>query len=138
MRATPSAARRIIVLAAALVLLGTTGLAVAGVGDYEVLDRTKVYHGNCLLFQRPCEVAADRVFQNIPAYQEILRRGLTEKDPQYHLLMKKASARFADAVKKMVAQQGHDLVAETGAVRVVREGADPVPDRTNDVIQSLD
>lgn len=120
------------------VLLVSGGLAVAAVGDYGCADASKVYYGNHRLFQRPCEVSCDRVYQHIPEYQEILRRGLTDKDPRYHLLMKKATERFSSAVKKMARGKRHDLVAELGAVRKVRKKAPDVPERTNDVIKALD
>jgi hypothetical protein len=124
-------------------LLGSAGLAAAGVGgygvgDYEVTDTSKVYYGNHRLFQRPATISCDRVYERIPEYQEIIRRGLTDKDPQYHLLMKKATARFGAAVKKTAQAKNHDLVACVGSVRKVRKKAADIPDRTDDVIQSLD
>ena len=126
----------------ALVLVVVLGLgasvAHAGVGDYTCDDPSKVYYGNQRLFQRPACVDCDRVYAKIPEYQEVLRRGLTDKDPQYHILMKKASKRFAAAVKKMARGKNHDLVAQTGAVRKAKEKAKDIPDRTQDVIDSLD
>lgn len=131
---------RIIVVASTLlvsVLLGAA-LAWADVGDYSCADPSQVYYGNHRLFQRPCVISSDSVYQHIPEYREILRRGLTDKDPQYHLLLRKATARFSDAVKKMARKQRHDLVAEHGAVHKARKDAPEPPDRTDAVVQALD
>ncbi len=116
------------------------GLAQAvstGMGDYRCSDPSKVYFGKCCLFRRPCTISADRVYRHIPEYQEILRRGLTEKDVDYHFLMKKASARFGDAVKKMAKAQKRDLVAETGTVTKVRKKAPDIPDYTQQTISHI-
>ena len=80
----------------------------------------------------------DKVYARIPEYKEILRRRLTDKDAKYHLLMKKASKRFAAAIKKMARAKNHDLVAQTGAVRKSKKKAKDIPDRTQDVIDALD
>ena len=119
-------------------LLLAAPVALAGVGDYTCADPSKVYYGNARLFQRPAEVDPDRVYDRISEYQEILRRGLTPKDPQYHLLMKKATERFTEAVKKTARAKNHDLVAQIGAVKKAKKKAKDVPDRTQDVIKKLD
>ena len=131
-------ARRI---AAAFVLLATvlaTSAAMAGAGDYSCDDPSKVYYGNERLFRKPAEVDCDRVYGRISEYQEIIRRRLTDKDPEYHMLMKKASKRFTAAVKKMAVSKGHDLVAQQGTVVKADDKAKDVPDRTDEVIQALD
>ena len=114
-----------------------TGVALAGPGDYRVSDPSRVYLGNARIFQKPCHVSCDRVYRKIPEYREILEKGLTEKDVRYHFRMKKASARFKEAVKAMARGKGHDLVAEKGAVKKARKKAADVPDRTNEVIKKL-
>lgn len=125
------------------VLLVVAWLAVAavpagaGVGDYKATDVDKVYYGNPRLFKKPAVISADRVYAQIPEYKEILDKGLTEKDPRYHFLMKKASERFNEAVKQMARDMDHDLVAETGTVKKVKEEAQEPPDRTDDVIQNI-
>lgn len=112
----------------------------AGVGDYRCDDPGQVYYGNARLFRSPCTISSDRVYRRIREYREILERGLTDDDPKYHLLMKRASQRFSDAVKQMARDLQHDLVAETGSVRKARP-EDPaigaIPDRTDDVIANL-
>lgn len=123
---------------AVLGLLLAASVAAAGVGDYTCSDPSKVYYGNSRLFQRPAAVDCDKVYDRISEYKEIVRRGLTAKDPQYHLLMKKATKRFSEAVKKMAKAKSHDLVAQIGAVKKARKSAQDVPDRTQDVIGKLD
>ena len=132
-------ARRLTILTAILLLVG--GLAVvadAGVGSYTCSDPSKVYYGNHRLFQRPAHVDCDQVYGRIDEYQEIVRRRLTDKDAQYHILLKKASKRFSEAVKKMARDKQHDLVAQDGAVAKAKTKAKDIPDRTQDVIQALD
>ena len=138
-RTAAAIGRRLHVLAAvALLLGGLVSVADAGVGDYDCSDPSKVYYGNHRLFQRPAHVDCDKVYGRISEYQEIVRRRLTDKDPQYHILMKKASKRFAAAVKKMARDKRHDLVAQSGSVRKSKDKAKDIPDRTDDVIQALD
>ena len=121
----------------ALVSVLLVGTAEAGVGDYRCVDQTKVYMGNAKLFQRPCVISGDRVYRSISEYREILDKGLTDKDVRYHLLMKKASKKFADAVKKMARKHRHDLVAEHGAVEPKKEGVAKPKDRTSEAIAAL-
>ena len=112
--------------------------AEAGIGDYSCSDPSKVYYGNVRLFQRPAQVDCDRVYARIPEYKEIVRRRLTDKDPQYHIIMKRATKRFSEAVKKMARANRHDLVAQKGAVAKAKKKAGDIPDRTAEVIKALD
>ena len=114
--------------------------AEAGVGDYRCVNPTQVYMGNAKRFQRPCVISADRVYRSISEYREIVDKGLTDKDLRYHLLMKKAARKFADAIKKKMARtHRHDLVAESGAVEPnpKKEGIASVPDRTSEAVAAL-
>jgi hypothetical protein len=124
-------------VAVLVVLFFSAGPAGADVGDYRCEDTVKVYFGNPRLFQKPAVLSADRVYQKIPEYQEILEKGLTDKDVRYHFLMKKASERFAKAVKSMARDKGHDLVAEAGSIEVAKKDSPTPPDRTDDVIERL-
>lgn len=112
-------------------------VASAAVGDYRCKDHSDVYLGNARLFKRPCHISADRVYRKIPEYQEILQKKLTDDDPKYHLLMKKASQRFTEAVKQMARDLDHDLVAEVGAIKKDKEEAKSIPDRTDEVIRII-
>src|SRR5687767_1508860 len=75
--------------------------ASAEMSDYRIADPAGIYHGNCRLYTKPCVVKADRVYRSIAEYKEILEKGLTDKDVRYHFLMKKASEKFLEAVKRM-------------------------------------
>ncbi len=119
------------------VLALLTGTASAGVGDYRCTDPTKVYYGNARLFQRPAMISSDEVYRHIPEYKEIVKKGLDDKDARYHFLMKKASARFTEAVKQTARDLDHDLIAEDGAVSKAKKEAKDVPERTDEVIQNL-
>ena len=109
----------------------------SGLGDYKVKDPKKVYYGNARLFKKPATIEADRVYRRIPEYKKILEKGLTDRDPEYHLLMKKASARFSEAVKRMARDLDHDLVVESGSIEKARESAKNLVDRTDDVIANI-
>ena len=128
---------RWIALVALAVLLLLPRIASADVGDYRVTDASKIYLGNAKLFQRPCVISCDRVYREIPEYREILEKGLTDRDVRYHFLMKKASERFAEAVKQAAKDLDVDLVAELGSVRPAKKDVDPPPDRTTEVIGKL-
>lgn len=120
-----------------LLLFVCAPLAEAGLGDYRCTDTGRVYYGNARLIRNPAVVSADRVYQHIPEYQQILKEGLTDKDVRYHFLMNKASKRFLKAVKSMARALGYDFVAEIGAIEVVRKGAPHPADRTDAVIERL-
>ena len=112
-------------------------LARAEMSDYKVADPGAVYFGNCRLFTKPCVVKADKVYRSIAEYREILDKGLTDKDVQYHFLMKKASERFLDAVKRMARDASVDIVGEVGAIKSAKTGVAEPTDRTDDAIAKL-
>ena len=112
--------------------------AFAAIGEYRCSDPGRVYYGNARLIRKPAVVSADRIYQRIPEYRKILDEKLSDKDVRYHFLMKKASERFAKAVKKMARAKSHDFVAEIGAVEVLKDKAKKPPDRTQEVIDRLD
>ena len=119
-------------------LLG--GLAIdasAQVGDYRCGDPSRVYHGNPRLIRKPAVISADDVYSRISEYRQICEQGLTDKDVRYHFLMKKASERFAKAVKATARALGYDCVAEQGAIEPAREDVDDPADATAEVISRL-
>jgi len=109
----------------------------AEMSDYRIADAGGIYFGNQRLYTKPCVVKADRVYRSIAEYREILDKGLTDKDVQYHFLMKKASERFLDAVKRMAKDLSLDLVGEVGAIRSAKTGIADPPEKTDDVISRL-
>jgi 4-diphosphocytidyl-2C-methyl-D-erythritol kinase len=137
-RRSGSLARSVLALGAlCLLLLAQTPALAEGVGDYKCTDCDKVYHGNPRLFKKPCEISADEVYKHIPEYKQILDKGLTDKDVEYHFLMKKASQRFTDAVKQMARDLDYDLVAEKGTIKKAKDGAKDIPDATDDVVKNI-
>lgn len=104
---------------------------------YRVTDVSQVFVGNPRLFKKPCVVDADRVFKAIPEYLEILEKNLTDRDVRYHFLMKKASDKFARAVRALAKDAEYDLVACTGAVVPVAADAPAVPNGTDGAISRL-
>jgi hypothetical protein len=104
---------------------------------YRIDDPAVVYLGNPRLFKKPCEVSADTVYRAIPEYREILEKNLTDKDVRYHFLMKKASDKFAAAVKELAKDRSYDLVAGKGGVIPNLADAPAVPDETDGAIQRL-
>ena len=104
---------------------------------YRVLDVSQVFVGNPRLFKKPCAVDADRVYKAIPEYQEILAKNLTDRDVRYHFLMKKASDKFARAVRALAKEAEYDLVAGAGAVVPATADAPAVPNGTDGVISRL-
>src|SRR5262245_14568650 len=111
--------------------------ASAEMSDYRVADANGIYHGNCRLFTKPCVVKADRVYRSIAEYKEILDKGLTDKDVRYHFLMKKASERFLEAVKRMAKELSLDLVGEVGSIKSAKAGVAEPSEKTDDVISRL-
>jgi hypothetical protein len=111
--------------------------ALAAVGNYRCPDATRVYMGNARLFQSPCHIEADAIYRQIAEYREILDKGLTDRDVNYHFLMKKAAAKFNAAVRAMAREHHHDLVAEVGTIAKARDDAPDVPDRTAQAIAAL-
>src|SRR5262249_45091694 len=76
--------------------------------SYTVLDPSLVYLGNPRLFRRPCVVSADRVYRSIPEYIEILTKNLTDKDVRYHFLLRKATEKFATAIRAVSVAGAYD------------------------------
>ncbi|MCB9825026.1 MAG: hypothetical protein H6806_03990 [Planctomycetes bacterium] len=112
-------------------------VAERGLGDYTVLDASRTYLGRAALVMKPAVVRSDPVYERIPEYQDIRREGLGDSQPRYHLLMRKASQRFNEAVAAMARALGHDYVGEAGTVEASRDGVAPPPDRTDEVIARL-
>ncbi len=118
-------------LIVAVGLGGWTGAAESA-HDFEVVDSDLVYLGKATYPKAPATIRADDVWAAIPEYKKILDNDLGEDDPEYHLLMKKASERFAKALEREAKREGYDLIAEAGAV--VSGTGRPIPDATQDMI----
>jgi hypothetical protein len=121
----------------ALVVALPLRAAWAEMSDYRISDASGIYCGNQRLYTKPCVVKADRIYRSISEYREILDKGLTDKDVQYHFLMKKASERFTEAVKRMSKDLALDLVGEVGSIKAAKTGIAEPPEKTDDVISRL-
>jgi hypothetical protein len=108
-----------------------------GFGNYVFSDPGRIYRGRAALARRPAVVDSSRVYVKIPEYIPIRRQGISNKKPQYHLMMQKASKRFSRAVSAAAKAAGHDVVAEVGTVEVAGPDVAAPPDLTDDVIRQL-
>ena len=104
---------------------------------YRVIDVSLVYMGNPRLFKKPCVVDADRVYKSIPEYVEIVEKNLTDRDVRYHFLMKKASDKFAKALRGLVKDLEYDLIASVGAIVPTTADAPVVVNATDGAIARL-
>lgn len=95
---------------------------------------SNVYYGKVEGAKRPAEVVAATVFNEIPEYREIKKRGLTEQDAEYWILLNKANQKFYRAVRKVAEENRYDVVTEKGAFKFEGE----VPDVTQRVIDALE
>jgi hypothetical protein len=122
------------VLVISLLLLFSA--AVAQVAKYEVLDKQKIYYGDCTSFDKPATVAIDEIFPHIYAYKLIKERKLNEKDPEYWVLLLQANEVFRKALKTVAATSKHDLIAERGVIKPEDNGT-AIVDITHLVIAEL-
>ena len=127
--------RRLMVLAAAM---GCLALPNAARGDeedaaFEVVDPEGVYFGKGTHPKTPGVLVADDVWKEIPEYKKILDDELDEDDPEYHLLMLKATERFNQALKALAKRDSYDMLGETGSI--VAKGTGKIPDVTSDMIK---
>lgn len=105
--------------------------------EYRVVEPSAVYFGNPRQFKKPATVDADRVYRAIPEYQEILEKNLTDRDVRYHFLLRKASEKFAAAVRSAAQDGGYDLVAGLRAVVGSTSSAPAIPEITDAILRKL-
>lgn len=129
-----------LVLAAALAAAGGNlavggGIPAARADDVEKksVDADAVYFGNARDFSKAAEVDPDSVYAEIEEYKKILRDKLQASDPEYGILMSKASKKFLAAVRAAAKDGSYDLVARCGAVK----GCGTLPNITADVKAKL-
>lgn len=125
------------VLFAVLLAVGSAPASADDKADYRVVDPSGVYLGNPRLFKKPVVVNCDRVYRAIPEYLEILEKNLTDRDVRYHFLMRKASDKFAAAVRSVASEGGYDLVAGLGAVVPSNAETPAIPEATDAAIKKL-
>lgn len=100
---------------------------------FEVVDTDGIYLGTGKNPKTPGVLVADDVWKEIPEYKKILDDELTEDDPEYHLLMLKATERFNKALKGLAKRDSHDMLGEVGSIRA-NNGAQ-IPDVTKEMIK---
>jgi hypothetical protein len=128
---------RLALLVAALgCVLAGHGAALAGDDDdpaFEVVDPDGIYYGSGSRPKTPGEMTADDVWAEIPEYKKIVEDDLDEDDPEYHLLLAKATERFNQALKTLAKRDSYDMLGEVGAI--VAKGEATIPDVTKDMIK---
>jgi hypothetical protein len=102
---------------------------------YEVVDPDGIYFGSGDHPKAPAVIAADDVYAQIPEYKKVIDDDLDDDDPEYHLLMKKATERFAKALRKVAKRDGYDMIGEIGAIRVSGDSKTKIPDATDELIE---
>lgn len=99
---------------------------------FSLLNAT-VYYGSVTGAKKPAQIEAQKVFDQIPEYQEIKKRKLKESDTEYWVLLEKANQKFYNAVSKVAQDKAFDVVVEKGSEKFESEP----PDVTQDVIAAL-
>jgi len=100
---------------------------------YEVVDPDGIYLGTGTHPRGPGILVADDVWKEIPEYKKIIADNLTEDDPEYHLLMLKATERFNKALKALAKRDSKDMLGEKGSI-VAKTGG-KIPDVTDDMVK---
>ncbi len=126
---------RVVSFGAALCGLVLCGVVAGEDHAFEVVDEDGVYYGKGKHPKAPAATKADDVWEKIPEYQAIVEDELEDDDPRYHLLMKKASERFAKALKKLAERDKHDMIAEVDAVESKGDVKRKIPDVTKELIK---
>ncbi|MCA9300056.1 MAG: hypothetical protein KDA28_13380 [Phycisphaerales bacterium] len=119
--------------------LGAASVVTSGEDvEVKVLDEDKVYYPKKLekgaAYDAPATLETSKVFDEIDEWKEIVRKKLTPKDAEYHLLLKAANKKFDKAVKKVQKKDEYDIIAEDGAIKCKGVSAKDV---TQDTIDSL-
>ncbi len=122
-------------LVAAFCLTGTPEAALGEdtEASFEVVDADGIYYGSGTHPKGPGVLVADDVWKEIAEYKKILDDELDEDDPEYHLLMLKATERFNQALKSLAKRDSHDMLGETGSI--VAKGGGKIPDVTSEMIK---
>ena len=124
------------VLTAAVIGLLLQGVSRAAEGyTFQVVDPDGVYFGEGESPKTPAVIVADTVWAEIPEYKKIVEEELTDEDPRYHLLLKKATERFEQALEKLARRDGYDMIAEQGAIEVKGDKQKEIPDETEDMVE---
>lgn len=132
-----------ITIAACIFTLGTVDIRAAYSpnttgGKVTVVNSARVYHPTVLtrgiVYKVPAILKTSAVFAAIPEWKTIKRKNLTDRDAEYHLLLKAANHKFNKAVATVQKAKSYDIIAETGAIKC--ENITPA-EITADVIKAI-
>lgn len=123
----------------ALMLLGAASAAGVWAEEYDftVVDKDEIYYGKGKHPKEPAVTKADDVWDEIPEYKQIVDEELTEDDPRYLMLMRKATERFNKALKKLAERDDHDMIGETGSIKA-NDKKKTIPDVTKELIKLVE
>ena len=107
----------------------------ASTAEAAPLPQSQTYYGDPEDCQRPGEVEASRVFNEISEWQEIQKRSLNPDQAEYWILLDKANQKFYKAIHKAAQKLRLDLVAELGTLP--RDKGEP-PNVTDQTIGALE
>lgn len=113
---------------------GTAATILAAVIEWCGAAPATIYYGALEGASKPAVLVAQKVFDQIPEYQEIKRRGLGPGDTDYIVLLTRANEKFYAALRRVVDTHGYDVVVEKGTHAF--DGAPP--DVTQAVIDALE
>ena len=123
-----------IALALTAVLLPAADAADEPKHDFEVVNASAIYYGRAKHPKTPAQCRADDVWAQIPEYKKILDEELTDNDPRYHLLLKRATKRFQSALKKLAKRDSYDVIGEIGSIKAVGKKKKAIPSVTKALI----
>jgi len=101
------------------------------------INRDKLYHGDPDDFTKAGCIAADKVYLLIPAYAEIVDKGLTQDDPEYWILMNKANEVFKRALSKTEDDHEYDLIGELGSIVINGKKAPDITAKVKKIVREL-
>ncbi len=120
-------------------LVGLAGLIAPVQADaghaFEVVDEDAIYYGEGKHPKTPAITEADDVWAEIPEYKQIVAEELEEDDPNYHILMRKATERFSKALKKIAERDGYDMIGEKGSIESKGDKKKKIPNITKELIK---
>lgn len=132
MKSFPALLLPVFVLVSGLITSQTSVLA----DGYRVTDKDKIYHGKEESPNNPAVLKSAEVFEEIPEWQEIQKRGLDKDDPEYWKLLEEANQKFYEAVRTVCNNNGYDSAGEVGSIEPEGD-APPPPNVTDKVIEAL-
>ena len=106
-----------------------------GEHDFEVVRPADIYYGSGQHPNAPAVIEANKVWAEIPEYKKILEDELTDDDPEYHILMRKATERFEKALKTVAEREKYDMIGEVGSIKAIGEEKKAIPVATKQLIE---